>query len=278
MRTFTILLRTPDSSTIDKYEAAFNVSGQQYKAVCVPVLETVLMNLEELKQTIISGPKVDGVVMTSARSCEAWKTSIAQCPDEQTVMKLWSNIPFYVVGAATAASLRDIYSNPDQIRGEHSGTAEQLARFILDESQGHPPKCLLYLVGDKNRDTLPKLMDEGHVGLASLQVYETCGSSKFPADLSEALKGREKDDDFWIVFFAPSAAAFVFPYLQMHFRFRTIDTSQLSTDDRSLVRIAAIGPTTASFLRDNLHLHVDAMPSKPNPESLSKVIQECLYT
>ncbi|KAJ4481004.1 tetrapyrrole biosynthesis, uroporphyrinogen III synthase [Lentinula aciculospora] len=270
MAILAILLRAADMSTTDKYEAAFNAFGPHCKGVCIPVLETVLVNLEKLKQTIIAGPKVDGVIMTSARSCEAWKTVIAQSTTEQTAQ--WLKVPFYVVGTATANSLSEISPQSDQIRGEHSGTAEQLARFILEE-----PNCskrLLYLIGDKNRETLTKILNEGQVDLLPLQVYETSGSSKFPVDLSEALKGRQRDAEIWITFFAPSAAEFVYPYLQAHFCFRSIGTTQaLIDDDRPLVRIAAIGPTTASFLRDKLHLHVDAIPAKPNPESLIEAMR-----
>ncbi|KAJ3830187.1 tetrapyrrole biosynthesis, uroporphyrinogen III synthase [Lentinula raphanica] len=273
----TILLRAPDpDASADRYEAAFDVLGSSSKAICVPVLETVLMNIEKLKQTIVSGPNVDGVIITSARSCEAWKVSVAQCPDKQTVIDSWSNIPFYVVGAATASSLRELCPNPNQIRGEHSGTAEKLARFILDEMEGTPTKRFLYLVGDKNRDTLPKIMDEKHVQLVPLQVYETRGSSKFSVDLNQALEGYERNNDFWVVFFAPSAAEYVFPYLRTHFCFRTSSDPNLSSDDRPLVRTAAIGPTTASFLRDTLHLHVDTISAKPNPEALVEAIRECV--
>ncbi|KAJ3868517.1 tetrapyrrole biosynthesis, uroporphyrinogen III synthase [Lentinula novae-zelandiae] len=275
MAIFAVLLRAADISSTDKYETAINAIGPRSRGVCVPVLETALMNLENLKQTIAAGPKVDGVIMTSARSCEAWKAVVAQSADEQT--QLWSNVPFYVVGAATAASLREIYPKPNQIRGEHSGTAELLARFILEQTPGNRPKCLLYLTGDKNRETLPKVMDEGHVDLVSLQVYKTCGSSRFSHDLSEVLQGSERDAEIWIVFFAPSAAEFVYPHLQAQFRFRSTDTKS-SNDDKPLVRIAAIGPTTASFLRDNLRLHVDAIPAKPNPDLLVEAIRECLYT
>ncbi|KAF8824500.1 hypothetical protein HHX47_DHR8000145 [Lentinula edodes] len=245
MAIFAVLLRAADISFTDKYETAINAIGPRSRGVCVPVLETVLMNLENLKQTIAAGPKVDGVIMTSARSCEAWKAVVAQSADEQT--QLWSNVPFYVVGAATAASLREIYPKPDQIRGEDSGTAELLARFILEQTPGNRPKYLLYLTGDKNRETLPKVMDEGHVDLVSLQVYETCGSSRFPDDLREALQGCQRD-------------------------------TRPSNDDKPLVRIAAIGPTTASFLRDKLRLHVDAISAKPKPALLVEAIRECLYT
>lgn len=188
MKLNAILLRAPEASP-DKYEVAFSTLGSQCSAVSVPVLETVLVNLEDLKESIMN-IKVDGVIMTSVRSCEAWKTVIGQLENGQA--ESWSHIPFYVVGASTAASLREIYPDFDQIRGEHTGTAEQLARFILKDLQGNRPKCLLYLTGDKNRDTLPKILKEGRVDLETLQVYRTCGSTSFPVNLSDALEGLER--------------------------------------------------------------------------------------
>ncbi|KIK71454.1 hypothetical protein GYMLUDRAFT_235777 [Collybiopsis luxurians FD-317 M1] len=276
MKINAILLRAPEaSSSPDKYLSAFESIGLQCRAVCIPVLETVIVNLDKLQEVITrEQPNVDGAIMTSARSCEAWKTSVAQ-PD-RSITEAWSRIPFYVVGSATAASLREIYPEPGQIRGEHTGTAEQLARFILDDLQDDA-KRLLYLTGDKNRDTLPSIMSEGHVELESLQVYGTCGSSRFPADLGEALNGLDRDAEFWIIFFAPSAAEFVYPHLQACFRFQSA-TDSLSIQSGSdqllpLARIAAIGPTTASFLHDTLHLHVDVVAPKPNPHSLVEAIR-----
>ncbi len=141
------------------------------------------------------------------------------------------------------------------IRGESSGTAEQLANFILAE-QPRPTK-LLYLTGDKNRDTLPNILGGAGVILHSLKVYETQGSSTFLQQLKGIVPVRPT---VWsIVFFAPSAAEFVLPSLREQF-------------DLDTVNVAAIGPTTATFLRETLGLRVDAIPSKPSAEELLRVI------
>ncbi len=142
------------------------------------------------------------------------------------------------------------------IRGESSGTAEQLANFILAE-QPRPTK-LLYLTGDKNRDTLPNILGGAGVILHSLKVYETQGSSTFLQQLKGIVPVRPTVP-WWIVFFAPSAAEFVLPSLREQF-------------DLDTVNVAAIGPTTATFLRETLGLRVDAIPSKPSAEELLRVI------
>lgn len=106
----------------------------------------------------------------------------------------WSTIPFYVVGAATASTLTSIASSfptspyvPRDIRGTESGTAEKLARFIISDVSESGSKRLLYLTGDKNRDTLPKVLSEARLHLDNLQVYATQGSSRFEENLQTAL-------------------------------------------------------------------------------------------
>lgn len=76
-----------------------------------------------------------------------------------------------------------------QVRGgAETGMAERLAEFILREDQCEGRR-LLYLTGDKNRDTLPGILTAGGVALETLEVYSTTGSSTFRDDLGTALKG-----------------------------------------------------------------------------------------
>lgn len=72
---------------------------------------------------------------------------------------------------------------------------------------------------------------------------------------------------WWIVFFAPSAAEFVTPTLRKHFDIPTLEFLTFTT------RIAAIGPTTEDFLKDELHIRVDVVPPKPSPDALVGVIR-----
>lgn len=110
-----------------------------------------------------------------------------------------------MVGDATAAALADIQhissSNhfaPQDIRGgAESGTSEKLAHFILQDLGRNAGITLLYLTGDKNRDTLPSILKDGELELLNLQVYGTKGSSHFESDLVAALQtapSRERPD------------------------------------------------------------------------------------
>ena len=211
-----LLLRAPATEGQDKYVTTFQAQG--YRPICVPVLETVLVNAPELRDVISKGPTeagLQGVIVTSARACEAWREAIISLMPKSSVsageythpatmnstasasISDWTNTPFYVVGEATATALREIRGAvggsvlaPEDIRGgAESGTSEKLAHFILqDLSPNDEPRKLLYLTGDKNRDVLSSILRDGGIELQAQQVYATQGSSTFPSDLQHAIE------------------------------------------------------------------------------------------
>ncbi|EIN05811.1 tetrapyrrole biosynthesis uroporphyrinogen III synthase [Punctularia strigosozonata HHB-11173 SS5] len=287
-----LLLRAPASDSDDRYELCLRDKG--YDPVCIPVLETVLSNGDELADAVEGGPngkEYAGVVITSARACEAWKRSVRRVLERREVGGggggvTWTSTPFYVVGEATKAALLDVDEDvrtrgrdllPEDVRGaRQAGTAETLARFVLDDiggaSDGPRNRRLLYLTGDKNRDVLPKILAEGGLQLDSLQVYGTRGSSTFPADLDSVLASSDPDSrPWWIVFFAPSSAGYTFPFLQQHFAFDDAPTPTLGQAPRRALA-AAIGPTTTAFLKDHLRLSVAVESPKPTAEDLAAAI------
>ena len=101
----------------------------------------------------------------------------------------WSGIPFYVVGETTGSVLRKMpvssfAPSSRNIIGEGSGTGEALAKVIIDDQRSRTPKLpLLYLTGDKNRDTLPTLVRAAGLDLDPLQVYATRGSPSFSTEV-----------------------------------------------------------------------------------------------
>ncbi|KAJ7127091.1 tetrapyrrole biosynthesis, uroporphyrinogen III synthase [Mycena epipterygia] len=268
-----------DAESPDRYESISTASG--YNSASVPVLETVFANMETLTDIVRRGAQHEAVIITSGRACEAWSQVVGVLESEQASNQEshWLSTPFYVVGKLTASSLSAIRSAhphsrfvPTDIRGESSGTSEQLARFILADLESSPAlkrRPFLYLTGDKNRDTLPDILRGANLELDPLKVYETQGSSTFPEDLKLALdSSSNKDYTWWIVFFAPSAAEFVTPFLRHHFDLRSSPTSLT----RRPARIASIGPTTSTFLRDKLNIWVDAEALKPTPDDLLQAI------
>lgn len=208
-----LLLREPAKDGPDRYEQAFKQVG--YHPVSIPVLATVHDDVNNLVEIVKNGPEtydLGGVVITSKRSCEAWGKALSDIRKSQSshsvglshifsfqiarfdvFPELWSHVPFYVVGEATANSLRQIFSDfadlglaVVDVRGQSSGNAATLSTFILDDLKTRPVR-LLYLTGDKNRDTLSKALEGGGISLHSIQVYRTVGSPTFERDLALGL-------------------------------------------------------------------------------------------
>lgn len=78
---YVLLLRAPAEDGPDRYEAAFEEKG--YVPLSVPVLETVLVHVDALRDKIVRGPEaqgLSGVIMTSKRSVEAWCGAIRSIP------------------------------------------------------------------------------------------------------------------------------------------------------------------------------------------------------
>lgn len=129
----------------------------------------------------------------------------------------WPSIPFYVVGQATASALlsvRAIYDNspyaPGPALGESSGTSEQLVNFILSLEGSSRPKKLLYLTGDKNRDTVPRILGEAGIAVNPIKVYETQFSSSFTQDLETALQSASKGSRSFVSTFTTASKSFHF--------------------------------------------------------------------
>jgi uroporphyrinogen-III synthase len=179
-----LLLREPSSPPeTDRYEAA--LSRASFRPLSLPVLETILENLDSLSQIFRGGDNrcmVDGVIVTSARAVDACAHAGADID--------WGNVLFYAVGPATRAQLARLPNPPRDVRGTESGTAERLAHYIVQDAKRG--ERLLYLTGDKNRDTLPRIIREGLGGeetLKELKVYATRGVENFESTLARALEG-----------------------------------------------------------------------------------------
>ncbi|KAI9463508.1 tetrapyrrole biosynthesis, uroporphyrinogen III synthase [Russula earlei] len=265
-----LLLRTPASPPeTDPYEAA--LTRASFRPLSLPVLETVLENVDRLSR-IIRGEdegRVDAVIVTSARAVDACANAGVDTD--------WRAVRFYVVGHATAAALARLRTPPQDVRGMECGTAERLARYIVGDARRE--ERLLYLTGDKNRETLARVVREG-LGeegvLRELRVYATRGVGDFEGRLSRALEGETVEDGerWWIVFFAPSAAAHAMPALRAHF---SMAAREGWRDDglgrgRAQARVAAIGGTTGDYLSEHVGLIVDAVAERPSGESLTAAL------
>lgn len=190
MSNHVLLFRLPSSE--DEYHLQLSFHG--YSPHSISPLDTELCNIERLADFIysdsVSGSTnqhgFDGVIITSSRSIEALVAAIqSRKHGENKYLSKWRGTSFYVVGSKTASFLHQALSGtslrPDDIRilgATESGNAEKLAEFIIN-TIGDRKQRLLYLTGDKNRDTLSNKLNEGrsNIELVSLQVYATCESA-----------------------------------------------------------------------------------------------------
>lgn len=282
-----LLLRNPSEAKTDPYDT--HLRATHFEPISLAVLETTLVNLDALTSLLSASPRegTKGVVLTSARAANAWWGAVRRLVAPSTIpdpLRTWSGLKFYVVGIATAEAVQHPPDNdrdfpattpiPTDVRGAaQTGTAESLAQFILDdlstEARGTE---LLVLIGDKNRDVLPNVLGEGGVRVQSMQVYETKGREGFGEDMKRIVQENQDDKPWWITFFAPSSSSFALPFLREHFCLSPLPFSNDSI--KTQARIAAVGPTTARYLKNEVGLHVDVMAPQPNAEALAKALRE----
>ncbi|BGP35105.1 uroporphyrinogen-III synthase [Rhodotorula toruloides] len=290
-----ILVRTPQGSLEqDPYRLALDSldTASAFTLHHLPVLSTSYCNQDELVEAVRrvhseGGEAYDGVIMTSARSVEAWSTAQTTLASSSSSAALPTrSIPFFVVGNPTRMSLAraPVPPPPELVLGaEESGTGEKLASFILRHfaSSPEPPNSsrrrrrLLHLTGDKNRDTVPRILEEGGVELDTLQVYATTRAPGFQADFERLIS--EVDDDeglVWMVLFSPSGSRECLAELRR--RGYVASAAVPTTDSHTLARrlqFAAIGPVTQQFLEEE-RVPVHAVADKPEPEALVRAILE----
>lgn len=326
-----VLVRTPKHPLDhDPYHRA-RPAGDQLELHHLAILETQYCNQDQLRSAVeqVHAAAVadsdslgwDGVVMTSARSVEAYcaaQRDLAHAADRPLPAP---SIPFFVVGHPTCSALQRAPCPPcqDQVFGaEESGTGERLAEYIVQHfraaQRGAPTSStrrprLLYLTGDKNRDTIPRRLEAGQIDFDPLQVYSTSPSPSFATNLDAVLarveaaseEDKDTDEQVWFALFSPSGAAECLTEMRKRrlipppspsptstpSRFRTTNGSPSlpsegdspsaapSKPDYShlaaRIRFAAIGPVTEQFLHDQA-LPVHAVADKPEPSALLEAV------
>lgn len=229
----------------------------------------------------------------------------------------WEPIPFFVVGPGTRDGLLRMETPPSRkIYGaEDSGSGIKLAEFVIDyfvkEREGRlgrpedqdeakeegseaiAPKSnqlpLLYLVGDKNRPTLPRLLSLAQIPIQKFQVYSTCACPTFLDDLIKVFdsieaervrEGKEKKV-VWIVMFSPSGSGNALSTMR---EIGLIAASRSSTSPAQTLKrspypsltlkFAAIGPTTLQYLEEDEGISVSATAASPDAIDLEHTIRE----
>lgn len=234
-----------------------------YGPTSVPALADRLLP-GALEPVIAAGAgEWEAVVITSRRAAEAWVSAAASLA-LPAAAEAWSKLQVYSPGPSVGRVLDEAGLAPAlrPTPGPTAISAKHLAPLLLsapprDDTTYRP---YLILTGDK---TLPTLGDE--LASAGRQVVKVQVYSTEPAPSLAADVGRLGKSLRWAALFAPSSASYVLPLLEgAGFGVRP------DAQERRL-RIAAIGETTASFLRDGGYA-LDAVAETPNAEGLLAAI------
>ncbi len=232
-----ILLRSAD--TPDPYVTAFAEHGRT--AVCVPVLTFRFPFQSTLADTLEQTDRYRHLVLTSPRAVRALDDVLS---DRPVLRRAWTERTAFAVGPKTARALQDLEID---VTGERAGSAKALVD-VIDAAPRNGP--LLFLSGNRRRDTLPNGLSDRDIPFDERVVYET--------RVRTDLELPPPSVDRWLVFFSPSGLEAV---------------RRTETVDASAYRLAAIGPTTATAL-ETAGLHVDAVAATPAPEPLADAIQD----
>lgn len=293
-----ILLLKTKSAPKDTYEELFTtLDNARYDPVFVPVLEHQFKRdtLNDLRKNITGGGFLptnrDGLctygalIFTSQRAVEAFAEIVEDIRKEasQDIDSLLpDSLPLYVVGPATARGLRSLNLRCP-ILGEECGNGGALASYMLRHyndlypDSGKPP--ILFLVGDKRRDIIPKTMQAEYLGperrckVDEVVIYETGEMLSFKEDFStiwrrNADAGCERQ---WVVVFSPTGCRAMLESLDL----LDLETGRAKapTGERA-IQIATIGPTTRDYLRDEFDFAPDVCAEKPSPEGIADGIQQ----
>jgi uroporphyrinogen-III synthase len=295
-RTPILLLKTKSAPT-DTYEELFaTLDNRRYLPVFVPVLEHRFKRdaLAEVRTHITGRGLVlkakqglstyGALIFTSQRAVEAFARIVEEArKDGRHAVDdlLPDSLPLYVVGPATARGLRSLNLRCP-ILGEHTGNGEALAAYMLEHyngifsGAGKPP--ILFLVGDKRRDIIPKTMQAAELGaerrckVDELVIYETGEMQSFKDDFSEIWRknwnaGCELQ---WVVVFSPTGCQAMLESLGL----LDAKTGRAEASaGRSNIRIATIGPTTRDYLQDEFGFSPDVCADKPSPEGIAEGIR-----
>ncbi|KAK4159651.1 tetrapyrrole biosynthesis, uroporphyrinogen III synthase [Cladorrhinum sp. PSN259] len=222
------------------------------------------------------GAKFGGLIFTSQRAVEAFTKLVEDGKGEDSWPYL-QDIPVYSVGPATTRCLKAVPQTPSlQVFGEHTGNGETLAPFILEhysewykDREVKPP--LLFLVGDKRRDIIPKVLKGAGWEIDETVIYGTGEMESFKQDFAKRLEETADRRRRWVVVFSPSGCDSMLSALGL------LDETTGRAKPKQPVRstyIATIGPTTRDHLINKFGYEPEVSAEQPSPEGVWNAITE----
>ncbi len=145
-------------------------------------------------------------------------------------------------------------------------------KSAIEKNQQQP---LLFLCGNRRRDELPSELAKSNIPYEELVVYQT----EYNNERNQLLNSSPTASP-WLVFFSPSGVESLEEIINNNHNNSENSNSNNHNNDNTInkswitrAKIAAIGPTTASAIREILRVpSPQAIASKPNPLSLVEAI------
>lgn len=291
-----LLLKTKSVPT-DAYEEFFtSLDNGRYEPVFVPVLEHRFKQeaLNLVRHHIVNRdftghqPKYGAVIFTSQRAVEAFARIVEDIRlKDPDLLELYipKHTPLYVVGPATARGLNSLNLHCPVI-GEETGNGQALAAFILEHYNntyhGDDKPRLLFLVGEKRRDVIPKTLQSQHLPAGQrlevdeLEIYETGEMQSFKSNFTTTWRRNAEagKTQQWVVVFSPTGCQAMLESLELldPQTGKAVASSAASKN----VLIATIGPTTRDYLADKFGFSADVCSPKPSAEGIAEGIHAFL--
>ncbi|AEO67743.1 uncharacterized protein THITE_2116724 [Thermothielavioides terrestris NRRL 8126] len=270
----------------DAYEELFSTpaDGFDFEPSFVPVLEhrfdeEGLAKVRSALQNRSISSAVDstygGLIFTSQRAVEAFAKLVEERRGEEDGWPHLQDVPVYSVGPATTRALKAVPQVPPlQVFGEHTGSGDKLAPFILEHygewyKGREPMPPLLFLVGDKRRDVIPRVLTEAGWRLDEVVVYGTGELESFKEDFTQRLRETADRPLRWVVVFSPSGCGSMLSALGL--LDESTGRAKPKQPDRDTL-IATIGPTTRDHLMQKFGYEPDACAKQPTPEGVWQAI------
>jgi uroporphyrinogen-III synthase len=132
-----------------------------------------------------------------------------------------------------------------------------------------PKPPLLFLVGDKRRDIIPRVLTEAGWRVDEVVVYGTGELKSFKQDFTRRLEETMDRSRRWIVVFSPSGCDSMLSALDL--LDRSTGMAKPKLPNRSTY-IATIGPTTRDHLINTFGFEPDVCAEQPSPEGVWQAI------
>ncbi|XP_048744480.1 uroporphyrinogen-III synthase-like isoform X2 [Ostrea edulis] len=241
-----ILFKSETGENSDPYMKILKRHG--YQSHCIPILDFNFINLDLYGQLLKNLQKYLAIVFTSPRAVQATELVLNAIGIPLCSIQ---SVKCYTVGKATALAAKNLGFHTC---GESTGSAEFLARYIVQDSEDAGNREVLFPCGNLCRDVLCDTLEAHNFHITEVKVYETVAKEDVSNELYVITQSKVPIDS--MVMFSPSGV----PVLTSTLR----KFPQLLVDS---VKILAVGPTTESELQKH-NLPVYATLRRPDPESL----------